>query len=134
MTNNGASVNSSIDEFMIVPLSSKRKFKAPFYLAFLQASTEIAKMKLSGTAINIFLYVVGSLAFENYISINQAKIAKELQIHPTNVSKGIKILIERGIIERMTYSNGTKGYRLSPTIGWRGHVDKIKRIKQNGTG
>lgn len=119
--------NDNSQDYEIVP-AKKGRFREPYYMAFLRAQGDLAKMDLCKSDYRLYLYLVSLLGYENYLIIAQREIAKELDMHPPNVSRSLKVLIEKGIIEHMRFKNGSRGYRLSPTIGWRGHADKIKWI------
>lgn len=130
ISDNGHEVNldNGVVEFLAVPVP-KQKFKAPFFLSFLQAQRDIGHMRLPGRVLSVYLCLLGELRYENYVSISQKKLAESLKMSQSDISKCLKMLVDKGILEVLGFKNGTKCFRLSPTIGWRGKVNKIKRYK-----
>jgi predicted transcriptional regulator len=86
---------------------------------------------MTGQVLKIFLFLMGKLEFENYITIKQVEIAKTLEMQKTHVSASIRILVNKGIILKVK-EGMTTGYKLNPHYGWKGKVSnmeaEIKRI------
>jgi hypothetical protein len=129
MTQEHTPVNGDF-QIIAVKRPAKEKFTAPFFVAFLRAQKDIGLMKLPKLVIWVYLCLLGTLEYENYIYVKQETLALELKSSQANVSRALATLVAKGIIEEIGFKNRMKCYRLSPTIGWRGRVDNIKRIKQ----
>lgn len=105
--------------------SGKGKLTAPFFMSFLSALGNLSRMKLQGRTLSVLLYLISNMAYENFLTINQSKIAFELQMNRQNVSRALRSLIRLGVIEIGFNKMGVKCYRLSPEFGWRGDADNI---------
>jgi len=89
-----------------------------------------AVKELTEGELRILNYMLGVMEFENWISIPQKQIAKEVGIHPVTVSKIVKQLAKKGYIE--IYKKGRENYyRIRPEVGWkgteRGHLKILRR-------
>ena len=81
--------------------------------------------------------VLGELDFENWINLNQAKLAGEIGLHRQHFGRGLRRLIDEGVILAgpKVGRNGT--YRLNPSFGWKGsakgHVEALtERMRARG--
>ena len=84
------------------------------------AITQIAKERLTGEQSSVFLYILGKTDFDNYLTVNQTKMAEELGIHRVNVAKALKTLRERSIIVEGPRVGLNKTYRLNPYVAHKG--------------
>jgi len=75
---------------------------------------------LTKEAYKILLYLCGRLQFENFIQIKQSEICEALKMKKPNVSRGIKLLLDKGIIERHPDVGNAYAFRLNPTYGYKG--------------
>lgn len=81
--------------------------------------------------IRVFNFMVGLCEFENWIHISQSDLSSELSIKPSNISRSIKGLKEKGYIEVIKKSNNNY-YRLKPNVGWKGKMEEwVKVINLN---
>lgn len=85
-----------------------------------EAITQVAKEKLTGEQSSVFLYLLGRVDFDNYLTVNQTQIAEELGIHRVNVTKAIKELRQRDILIEGPRFGLNKTYRLNPYIAHKG--------------
>lgn len=70
-------------------------------------------------------YLMGKLAFENYIAVTQQEISKELGIAKGNVSFSVRLLCEKGIISRGQKLGRSFAYKLNSNFGWKGKVRNL---------
>ena len=108
------------------PLKSKHLSKGGDFLALYQDSIDyisnMPNMKLE--TLRVILKLFAKLDFDNYIRINQSKIAEEMMIKRPNVSRAIKNLLEMDIIREGPRTGTAKTYRLNPMIAHKGkHYD-----------
>lgn len=101
-------------------------------MTFQDSFITIAKDKeLTGEIKSVLFFLMGNLEFENYITIKQVAIAKELDMQKTHVSRAMKLLVAKGIILKVKEGTAT-GYKLNPHYGWKGKVSnrdiELKRI------
>ncbi|MGB4497136.1 MAG: winged helix-turn-helix domain-containing protein [Methylococcaceae bacterium] len=89
----------------------------------------IAKDKeLTGEVKSVLFFLMGNLEFENYISIKQVEIAKQLELQKSNVSRAMKLLVDKSIILKIKDGSMT-GYKLNPNYGWKGKVENREIAK-----
>jgi len=107
-------------------VQAKVKWKEGFFMAIQEAFIQIAKDKdLNGRPTAILMYLFGKLGFENYICVQQREISESLKIHKADVSKSIKLLIEKRIILPGPKLGRTTSYRLNSEYGWKGKVKNL---------
>ncbi|MDD5503571.1 MAG: winged helix-turn-helix domain-containing protein [Candidatus Thermoplasmatota archaeon] len=86
---------------------------------------------MTGQTLKVLLLLMSELEFENYITIKQVAVAEKLKMHKPDVSKAMRILVNKGIILKVKEGT-TTGYKLNPHYGWKGKVSnmeaEIKRI------
>lgn len=98
-------------------------YGARWYQMSQEASDLLAKdADIKGQTHRVLWYLLDKLDFENYITITQKKIAKELSMYQPDVSKSFKILISKGIVLK----EGVNSYRLNPAYGWKGSNKKAR--------
>ena len=64
--------------------------------------------------------VLAKLDFENWISINQAELGRQLNIRPSNMSRAIARLVHEGVLLPGPKLQGKGTYSLNPHYGWKG--------------
>jgi len=96
-------------------------------MTFQDSLAIIAKDKeLNGQTMRVFMLVLSELDFENYINIKQVEIAKQLEMHKPDVSKAMRLLVDKGIILKVKQGT-TTGYKLNPHYGWKGKVSNMHK-------
>lgn len=68
----------------------------------------------------VFFFIVSRTQMKNWIQIQQSEIAEILKMKQPNVSRALKKLITKGLIETTTKMGKAKNYRVSIKVGWRG--------------
>ena len=107
--------------------SVKGKLREPFFMSFLSALGHLSKLKLQGRTLSVLLHLISIMGYENFLTINQSKIAVELGMNRQNVSRAITTLLQLHIIEVGYNLQGVRCYRLSPEFGWRGDSNNIPK-------
>ncbi len=109
------------DGFFIYVPYPKPKIKGNRWMMTFQDSLiNIATDKdMTGETLKVMLLLMGNLDFENYIHVKQVELAKTLEMQKTNVSRSIKLLVNKGIILKVKEGR-TAGYKLNPNYGWKG--------------
>lgn len=80
--------------------------------------------EITPTALRLLKYLEAILDYENAIRIVQSDICKALGLDKSNVSKAFKLLLSKGIIERIECPSLKPVYRLNANYGWRGKHGK----------
>jgi predicted transcriptional regulator len=81
---------------------------------------------MTGQTLKVMLLLMGNLEFENYITIRQVAIAKKLGMDKADVSKAMKLLVDKGIILKVKEGT-TTGYKLNPHYGWKGKASNMQK-------
>lgn len=91
-----------------------------------EALRYLAKDKeLTGETYRVFLYLLSTLDFENWIEVPMMKIAEELDIPRQAVGRSIKTLERKEIIQRGEKIGRTYVFRLNPFYAWKGKVRNL---------
>lgn len=102
-----------------------------------QEAFGILSENLEGEEFRVLIQIMIHMNENNLIQIQQADIAKELEIKPPQVSKAIKRLRELEVILEEPRIGKNKTYRFNPAFGWKGetssHNEALrKRMKEIG--
>lgn len=109
----------------------KPKIRNMRWMMTFQDSLEIIATDedMTGQTLKVMLLLMGNLEFENYITIKQVGIAEKLKIDKADVSKAMKLLVNKEIILKVKEGT-TTGYKLNPTYGWKGKVENMEKAKE----
>jgi len=80
---------------------------------------------MTGQILKVMILLMANLEFENYITIKQVEIANKLKMDKSDVSKAMRLLVDKGIILKVK-EGGTAGYKLNPHYGWKGKVSNMQ--------
>lgn len=81
---------------------------------------ELAKANLGGEASRVLYFVLAKLDFENWINLNQSASADEIGMQRPNFARGLKKLLEIGVVIPGPKVGRNSTYRLNPSFGWKG--------------
>ena len=98
-----------------------KHFTQDYMIMFLQIFERIAKddsIKLD--EYRVLNLLVSRTQMKNWVQIQQKEIAEELGMKVPNVSRALKKLQEKGLIEATIKLGKAKNYRVSIEFGWRG--------------
>lgn len=98
-------------------------------MGFQEMFIVLAKDKeIQGRTRSVLDYLFSSLNFENYICLEQKKIAEELSMLQPNVSRSIKLLVKKGIILEGPKLGKMCSYKLDSHIAWKGTKTSRKNV------
>lgn len=102
-----------------------------------EALKALATSGLNGEGFRVLMALLARLDFENLLIINQAEIAREINIKRPNVNRAIKNLIAIDALLEGPKVGTNRSYRLNPYFGWKGsaknhHKALDKRMKAAG--
>lgn len=86
----------------------------------------LAKSDLGSEAFRVFFAVCAKLDFENLIAINQAELSRTIEMQPSHFSRGLKRLVQEGVIEPGPTVSGRRTFRLNDQFGWKGQTRKYR--------
>lgn len=116
------------DGYFVYIAYPKPKIIGNRWIMTFQDSLEIiaTDKDMTGQTLKVMLLLMGSLEFENYITIKQVAIAKKLEMDKSVVSKAMRLLVDKGIILKIKDGTAT-GYKLNPHYGWKGKVSNREK-------
>jgi hypothetical protein len=82
------------------------------------------------TAYRVLFLLVTRLGWNNETAIHQAEMAKELGIHPQQVSKAIKLLLAKNWVYQGKPLGQIKTYILNEELSFRGKPDQHRKIRE----
>lgn len=88
------------------------------------AAMMLAKADLGVDDFRVFMGLVAHLDFENLLVLNQADLARELDMQRQNVQRSVKRLIAMGVLLEGPRIGISRSYRLNPNFGWKGTSKK----------
>jgi hypothetical protein len=80
----------------------------------------LAQADLGKEAMRVLFAVLSKLDYENWISINQAELGRQLGIKPSNMSRAIARLVSEGVLLAGPKLQAKGTYSLNPHYGWKG--------------
>lgn len=125
-----AAVDLETGELLGTPIWIPRRIKAPWRYAMInqEALESIASdPDIRGETYRVFLYLISKLDWENYIYVPQRQICEALGMRPSNVSRAIRSLLDKGILHRAPEVGNMYAFRLNPYYGWKGKVINMHR-------
>jgi DNA-binding MarR family transcriptional regulator len=118
-------------EGVVVYIAHRPKVKERWMMSFQDGIIEIAKdLNTNKEMLRVFLYLYGSLDFENFIYQTQKSIAEELGMQRSHVSRAFKLLREKQIILESPKIGNARCYRLNPNYGWKGKVKNLEEVRR----
>lgn len=125
-------VDLASGEIMPSIMLRRHKWKGEdFLMIFQNALGTIAKDKsISLEAKNVILYLLSKLDFENFISLPHKKIAEELNMQKPNVSRAMKLLVQKQIVIEGPKENRSHTYRINNIYAWKGNLAKLKVVRR----
>jgi len=98
---------------------------------------ELGKANIGNEAWTVFAHVVGVIDYENWININQTAAARVMGLKQPNYARGLRKLIDVGVVLAGPKVGRNATFRLNPTYGWKGsakgHNEALaERMKARG--
>jgi hypothetical protein len=106
---------------------------ADFVTLYQSDCRRLAQTRMPSNAWRVLLYIVGSIDYENWVNQAQSVIADELGMQPTEVSKHVKQLVERGLIVKSDRSYRACYMRLAQDVAWKGTIANLKRVMEGNS-
>ena len=80
----------------------------------------LSQLKLSCEQYRVLFALLSKVDFENYLTISQTELAKEINMKQPNIARAIKGLCELNIIVEGPRAGLNKTYRLNPYVAHKG--------------
>ena len=92
-----------------------------WWVAIYQRAIEsVARQRMTGEQISVFLFLLSQLDFENYLKTSLKDISENLNMDSAKVSKAMKLLKEKEIIVEGKREGRYKTYRINPFVAFKG--------------
>lgn len=98
---------------------------------------ELARADLGAEASRVLFFVLARLDFENWINLNQTEAAADMGIKRPNFARGLRKLLDLGVVLPGPKVGRNATFRLNPSFGWKGsakgHNEALaERMKARG--
>ena len=98
----------------------KNGFTTGWFAMAQEPLMKLAQADLGKEAMRVLFAVLAKLDYENWISINQAELGRQLSIKPSNLRRAIARLVLEGVLLAGPKLQATGTYSLNPRYGWKG--------------
>lgn len=116
----------------VAVIRPKQKSAFERHFTMNQDALKILAKTLTGEQFKVLMMLLADLDYENYIQVAQADIAESLEMQKANVSRGVKALLDIGVILQGPKIGRSHSYRLNPQFGWKGTVKNHKKALKHG--
>jgi len=124
-------VNIETEDVVIITPKKKIPKGVRWFMGFQELIEELSTDKeLDGVDLRILLFLIANMDFENWIQVSQKTISKKLKINIPNISRTIKKLKNKKIIE-VAKRGRMNIYRLNPEIAWKGSYKELQKYYEN---
>ena len=108
-----------------------------FVKFYQDAAGWLIDMKLTARQYRLLFALLEKLEYENFVRVSQKDLAERLGIHVQDVSTGLKVLIDHGVLLEGRRDGRNKTYRFSSEVAFKGReLDRIiafPRVKDDST-
>jgi predicted transcriptional regulator len=85
---------------------------------------------IRGFDLRVFLKVCARVDFENWVHLPIKELGEELRIDKSQISRSIKVLVNKGVLLKSEKIGRSYAYRLNPDFGWKGKVHHLEEYRQ----
>ena len=97
-----------------------------FVKFYQDAAGWLIDMKLTARQYRLLFALLETLEYENFVRVSQKDLAERIGIHVQDVSTGLKVLIDHGILLEGRRNGRNKTYRLNSEVAFKGReLDKV---------
>ena len=108
-------------EFVAYVAPRRRNGFGTGWMAMAQDAFDLlANANLEGKDFRVLMKLLARLDFQNLLVLNQADLARELDMHRQHVQRSVKRLIAMGVLLEGPRIGINRSYRLNPNFGWKG--------------
>ena len=100
-----------------------------FFMGMQDGFENLAKEKLKSEELNVFLFLLSRVDFENIIRVSPNEICEALKMRRGNVSRAMRKLKEKHLIDVGEFHS----FKLSSEIGWKGKVQNLRKEQAKQT-
>jgi DNA-binding MarR family transcriptional regulator len=111
-----------LDEGDLIFVPKKLRIKG-FFMAMQDGFEFIAKQKLNAESLNVMLFILSKIDYENSINVSAKTISEEMKMDLSNVYRAMRCLKKAGVLDEPA----SKFIRISIDLAWKGKVANLKR-------
>jgi predicted XRE-type DNA-binding protein len=112
--------------------SPRKYYSEEYILMFIQGFGDIATDKtMTIESMRVLMFLLFKTQMKNWVQLQQSEIAEALGMKQPNVSRALKKLVDKGILEATTKMGKAKNYRVSIDFGWRGTGPEYAKLRKN---
>lgn len=113
-------------EGAMVSVGRKVRWREDYFMTFQDKIEELSEdEELTGRTWRVLAALLGKLGWENWLHISQADLAKKLNMHRPDVSRAMKLLVEKGVIIRGPKMGRSHAYKLNSNFGFKGKLTDL---------
>jgi DNA-binding MarR family transcriptional regulator len=118
-------IEATKEGFIYVGLNMKERLKEPWFMMFQPVLRQLSvNGNLQGKDIQVLLYLLSSMQFENNVKVTQDELAEQLQTAQQNIARSIKRLVEQKYI--FVQRNGRENYySINFDLAWKGKTENM---------
>jgi DNA-binding transcriptional ArsR family regulator len=129
---NNKLLDAETGEIVYAVVELKRKYyTGGFFMAMQEGFAHLARLGLTGEQLNVLMHLFSKLDFENWLRVAQQDIADDLGMKKPNVSRAMKVLVEKKILHKGPKVGTSLTYRLDPNFGVKGRAKNEKTIRKD---
>lgn len=114
-----------VQEGLVVLVAEKKRLKDRFTMMSGEGLIMLARdQDLKYEDLRVLIAYLGSMDFENIITICQKDVGEILGMKKENVSRATKKLVSKNILLEVAKSGRSNVYRLNTVYGWKGKITK----------
>ena len=112
-----------LDGGKLIYVPKRVRIKENWFMGMQDGFEQLAKAKIRGEAMNVLLFLMSRMDFENFVRPSQRDICEALSMKKQNVSRAMKELRDSAII----VPGPEKSLKLSCNFGWKGRVQNLRK-------
>lgn len=94
-----------------------------FFMGIQHEFEFLAQKKLNGSALNVLLYLMSKMDYENDVRVSPKKISEQLDMDLSWVYKALRTLKDEGLLDEPGYAS----LRVNINLAWKGKVSNMKK-------
>jgi hypothetical protein len=111
-----------LDEGNLILVPKRLKIKG-FFMAIQDEFGYLAKKKLNAESLNVMLFILSKIDYENSINVSAKRISEEMEMDLSNVYRAMRCLKKAGVLEEPA----AKSVRINIDLAWKGKVSNLRK-------
>lgn len=100
-------------------------------MIFLDSFEELTRNnRLTGNTWAVLIFILSKSKYDNFVELNQGEIAQHIGIARQNVSKAIKLLVEKDLIIKGPKIGTRNTYTVNWQYAWRGTTASYREAQR----